>query len=64
MKRIVLGELWDLVDDGRENVKNNRVMDDVIIRDKTEYSSHALAEVMDGKHNNDLIFITRFRTGK
>ena len=30
------------------SVKKTRVPDDVITRDKTEYSSHALAEVMDG----------------
>ena len=30
-------------------VKNNRVTYYVITRDKTEYSSHALTEVVDGK---------------
>ena len=46
MKRITEGELWEIVDTGRENVKNTRVMDDFISRDKIEYSSHALAEVV------------------
>ena len=47
-KIITEGELWEIVDTGREDVKNNRVMDDIISQDKTEYSSHALAEVLDG----------------
>ena len=34
---------------GRGIVKNTRVTDDVITRDKNEYSSHALAGVKDGK---------------
>ena len=45
-------------------VENTRVTDDVITHNKTEYSSQALAEVMDGKHKNDWILITRSRTGK
>ena len=49
MKRITEGELWELVDTGRKNVKKTGFTDDVITRDKNEYSSHALAEVVDGK---------------
>ena len=45
-------------------VENTRVTDDVITHNKTEYSSQALAEVVDGKHKNDWILITRYRTGK
>ena len=45
-------------------VENTRVTDDVITHNKTEYSSHTLAEVVDGKHKNDWILITRSRTGK
>ena len=41
-KRIIEGELWELVDTGRENFRNARVTDDVISRDKTEYYSHTL----------------------
>ena len=52
MKRITEGELWEIVDTGRENFKNTRFTDDVISRDKTEYASHTLTEVMDGKHKN------------
>ena len=63
-KRITEGELWELVDTGRENVKNTRVTDDTIIRDKTKYSSHSLEEVMDGKHKNDYILVTISRIGK
>ena len=65
MKRITDGELWELVDTVRENVKNTRVTDDVITRYTTEYSSHALAKVVDGEHKNDWILISsRSRTGK
>ena len=46
------------------SVKNTRVTDDVITHDKTEYFSHALAEVMDEKNRNEWVFITRYRTGK
>ena len=53
MKNITEGELWELVDNGIENVKNTRVTDDVINSDKAEYSSHALAEFMNGEHRND-----------
>ena len=53
MKRITEVELWELVDTGRENVKKTGVMNNIITRDKTEYSSHALAEVMYGKNRNE-----------
>ena len=33
MKRITEGELWDIVETGRYNVKNIRVMDGVMYRD-------------------------------
>ena len=49
MKWITEGELWDIVDTGRENVNKTVVTDDVNTRDNTECSSHALAEVVDGK---------------
>ena len=62
--RITEGELWDLVHTVRENVKNNKVTDDVIPCDKTEYYSHALIEVINGKHKNDWILVTRSRIGK
>ena len=64
MKRIKEGELLELVDTGRENVKNNRVTVDVINHDKTEYSSHKLAGVVDGKHKNVWILITISRIDK
>ena len=53
MKRITEGELWELVETGRENVKNIGVTDDITERDKTEYSIHALAEVVDGINSNE-----------
>ena len=53
IRRITEGELWELVDTGRENVKKIGVTDDVITRDKTEDSSHALDEVVDGTNKNE-----------
>ena len=35
--------------------KNTRVTDDIIKHDKTEYFSHALAEVVDGENRNNWI---------
>ena len=64
MKRITEGELWDLVETGRENDKINRVADDVMKRYKTGYSSHALAEVVDEENRNYWILVTRSRIGK
>ena len=52
MRRITEGEIWELVDTGRQNVKKTGFADDVITRDKTEYSSHALAEVLDWINGN------------
>ena len=43
MKRIIERELWEIVETGSDNVKNIRVMDEVMDRDSTEYSSHSLA---------------------
>ena len=53
IKMITEEELWELVGTGRENVKKTGVMDDVITCDKTEYSSHTLAEVVDGENRNE-----------
>ena len=46
MKKIKKGELWELVDTGRQYVKKTGVTDEVITRDNTEYLSHTLAEVV------------------
>ena len=52
------------MDTRRENVSNTRVTDDVINCEKTEYSTHVLAEVVDGEHKNSGILVTRYRIGK
>ena len=52
-KRITEGELCELVETGIENVKNTGVTDKIIERNKTEYSSHILAEVVYGEKSND-----------
>ena len=59
MKTITQGEIWEILDTGRQNIKKTGVMDDVITRDnktgvtddvitrdKIEYFSHILAEVV------------------
>ena len=38
---------------GRENFNNNGVLDGVMDIESTKYSSHTLAEVMDGGNMND-----------
>ena len=53
MRRITDGELCELVYTGRGNVKKTGVTDDSITRENTEYSSHALAVVVDGTNNNE-----------
>ena len=45
-------------------VNNIGVTDEIMNRDKTEYSSHAPAKVMDAENMNDWILVTRYRTGK
>ena len=40
------------MDTGRENINKVGVADDVITRDKTEYSSHSLAEAVNGTNRN------------
>ena len=52
MRRITEGELWELVDTKMGNVNKTGVTDDVITRDNTEYSSHALDVVLDGTNRN------------
>ena len=64
LKRITEGELWELVDTGRDDVNNTIVMDDVISPDKTEYFILALVEVVDGKHKKNWILVMRSMIGK
>ena len=63
MKIVTEGELWELMDTGRENFNNTRVTDDVISRKNTVYCSHTLTEVVDEKRENDLILVTKSRIG-
>ena len=41
MKKIIEGEIWELVDTGRENFRKTGVRDYVITHDTAEYYSHA-----------------------
>ena len=52
------------MDTGRDNVKKTGVMDDVITRDNTEYSSHTLDEEIYGKSSNEWVLIKRSRNGR
>ena len=63
MKRITKGELWKLVETRRQNIWNIGVTDEIMERDKTEYSSHKLAEVVDGENSNDRILVESSRIG-
>ena len=47
------GELWDLMEIRRENVKNNEVLDGVMDFESTEYSSHTLANTMNQENRNE-----------
>ena len=53
MRSITEGELWEIVDTGRENIKKTGVTDDIITCDRTEYSIYALAVVMGGTNRNE-----------
>ena len=64
MINITEGELWELVDTVRENVKKTGITDDVIIRDNTEYYSHASTEVGDGENRNEWVLTRKSMTGK
>ena len=48
MKSIIERELWELVDTGRGNFKKTGVTDDGITRDKNEYYSYSLPELVYG----------------
>ena len=63
-KRITEGEIWELVENERQNVKNNKVLDGVMDRDSTEYSSHTLTDSVNKENRNDWIFVTISRNGK
>ena len=56
-KRITEGELWEIVETGRKNVNNNRVMDGFTDCDLTEYSSRALANPVDQTNVNERVSV-------
>ena len=62
-KRIIEREPWELVETGRENIKNNGVLDGFMDCKSTEYSSHALANAVNQENSNDWILVTIFRNG-
>ena len=64
VKRITEVELWELMETGMENVKNNGVLDGVMDSALTEYSSHALTDYVNKENRNDSILVTRSSNGK
>ena len=64
VKRIMEGELWEIVETGRDNVKNNRVVDGVTYFDSTEYSSQALNNTANQENGNEWVLVTISRNGK
>ena len=52
------------MDTGRENVNNTRVTGDFFSHDKTKYSIHSLAKVVDGKYKSGWILIAISSVGK
>ena len=53
MRSITEGELWEIIYTGRDNYRKTGVTDDVITRNNSEYYSHTLAEIMNGKNRNE-----------
>ena len=51
-KRITEGELWEIVENGRENVKNNGVLDRFMDCESTKYSSHTLSNTTKQENRN------------
>ena len=49
---------------GRENVKNNGVLDGFMDRDLTESYSRALTDAVNGGNSNECIFVTIYRNDK
>ena len=58
-ERITEGEIWVIVETGRENVNNNGVMDGVTDYDSAEYYSHTIANTMNQENGNEWVLVTR-----
>ena len=63
-KRIMEGELWDLVETVMHNVKNSGVMDGVMDFDPLEYYSHSRANKVNQENSNEWVLVARSRNGK
>ena len=61
---ITEGEHRDLVETGRENIKNNGVTDRVIYCDSTEYHNNALANPVDQTNMREWVLVIISRNGK
>ena len=58
------GELWEIVETGREDFNNNWVMDGVTNCDSDEYSIHALANTVNQENVNEWLLGTISMNGK
>ena len=61
-KIITESEIQDLVETGKENVKND-VVDEVVNYDPTEYSSHSPANTVDQIDSSEQILLTISNNG-
>ena len=61
-KIITESEIQDLVETGKENVKND-VVDEVVNYDSTEYSIHTLANTVDQTYGSEQILLTISNNG-
>ena len=61
-KIITEAEIQDLVETGKENVKND-VVDEVVNYDSTEYSIHTLANTVDQTYGSEQILLTISNNG-
>ena len=63
-KRITEGEIWKIVETGRENVNNNGVVYGVTDQELTEYSSQEIYNTAKQENGNGWVLVTRSSDGK
>ena len=63
-KRTMKGELWELVETGRVNVKKYGVTDRVMDCDLTEYCSHKLANNEEQTNDSKWVLVKIFSNGE
>ena len=63
-KSTIEGKIWEIVEIGKENVKNNEVLDGVTNCYSAEYSSHVIAEVINDVKMHYWKLVTGYSIGK